>query len=107
MLNTGTTPRLPKYRARAHNVETVPENVLWRHVLFQGIRDIYDKNDKIRGKAIRWLASDDFATVCDLALIEAESLREQVANLATLPVGIARQYGHALHRFIFNEEIYD
>ena len=102
MLNSPTILP-PKNRARAHTCTLEAESVMWRSVLAQGIKDIYDRNDKVRLEAIKWINSRDFETVCDFALVEPDSLREQLANLATLPINTARTYGIVIQSFVFND----
>lgn len=78
----------------------MPENLLWRAILCQGIKDVYDNNSRVRSEAIRWLVSRDFVTTCDNALVEADTIRELIANLATMPRRMAQQYSAALKSFI-------
>ena len=73
--NPTPLPRTPKYRARVCNAEIMPENLLWRAILCQGIKDVYDNNSRVRSEAIRWLVSRDFVTTCDNALVEADHSR--------------------------------
>lgn len=72
------------------------ESLLWRGVLGQSIRDISDSNERVRKEALRWVLTPDFQTVCDYAFVDPESLKEQIANLATMSIALARKYGNAL-----------
>lgn len=72
------------------------DQLLWRAVLAQSVRDIYGGEMKPRLEVIRWLKTKDFDTVCDCAEVEITSMREQLAALTALPVPLARKYGKLL-----------
>jgi hypothetical protein len=80
------------------------ESALWRAVLCQAIRDIYDRDERIRKEALRWVLSRDFATVCDMAFVEPECMKEQMANLATLSLALARKFGQQLQAYVAKDE---
>jgi hypothetical protein len=69
---------------------------LWRGVIGQGVRDIYEGNLKARSEVFVWLVSDDFDTVCDLADIHPHDMREQIMALSDLPISLAKKYGRLL-----------
>lgn len=72
------------------------ESLLWRAVLAQAIRDIYDLNENVRKEALRWIMSPDFQIVCDYAFVDPEDMKEQMANLSTLSRSLAKKYGSLL-----------
>lgn len=79
------------------------ESRLWRAVLGQAIRDIYDNNTRVRSRAIAWIETPDFPMVCDYADVEPDSMREQLVALANLSLGLARKYGQALRSEVTGE----
>jgi hypothetical protein len=80
------------------------ESSLWRAVLCQAIRDIYDRDERIRQEALRWVLSRDFATVCDMAFVEPDCMKEQIANLSTMSIGLARKFGQQLQAYVAKDE---
>ncbi len=79
------------------------EALLWRAVLAQAVRDIYDTDERVRRDALKWILTRDFETVCDMAFVEPETMKSQLANLATLSIGLARKYGSMLRSEIIAE----
>jgi hypothetical protein len=73
---------------------------LWRGVIGQGVRDIYEGNPKARAEVFTWLASHDFDTVCDLANVHPRDMREQMVALSSLPISLAKKYGRLLRERI-------
>lgn len=79
------------------------EEILWRAVLGQAVRDIYDVSARVREETLAWLQSTDFETVCDYACVDAENMRDQLISLASLPPAMARKYGSQLRIEILGE----
>lgn len=77
---------------------------LWRGVIGQSIRDIYEGDPKARAEVFVWLVSSDFVTVCDLANVHAEDMREQMVTLSDMPLGLARKYGRLLRGHVVMKE---
>lgn len=95
MLSYTSAPTLPKNRIPPTN--DLPHMAfLWRSVLAQSIKDIYSGETGPRLEVIRWLKTRDFETVCDLAHVEYQSMREQMASLLAMPEPLARKYGKLL-----------
>lgn len=66
-------------------------------MLGQAIRDTYDASlINNRRDIIRWLKTEDFFTVCDMADVEATQMQEQIATLCTLSIPLAKKYGRIL-----------
>lgn len=78
------------------NAHMPAETALWRSVLAQAVRDIYDKDERVRRDALRWVLTRDFVTVCDYAFVEPDTMKTQLANLANMPLALARKYGTML-----------
>lgn len=98
------TPHQRRNRARIATGTIEAESLLWRHVLSQAVRDIYDRDVRIREEAMRWVLSPDFLTVCDFAFVEPDSMKEQIANLAMMPMILALKFGPQLRDYIVREE---
>lgn len=79
------------------------ESLLWRACLGQAIRDLYSHDTRIRQEVIEWLVTPDFEEVCDYADVEPGGMREQLYNLARMPVALARKYGDDLRRKVVGE----
>lgn len=102
---TVTRPRRCHVAHWRRGVNEIPtESLLWRAVLSQAIRDIYDSNERIRKAALRWILTPDFQTVCDYAFVEPESLKGQLANLAMLPRELAIKFGRELRSGIIIDD---
>lgn len=98
------SPSLPCSRVTIQRTDELPEEAaLWRAVIAQAIRDIYDSTKhgpRYRREVMAWIASRDFDVVCDNAWVPAYDLREQIAALISLPASLARKYGQLLQRKI-------
>lgn len=70
----------------------------------QSVRDIYDGDDRAREEVFVWLVSPDFDTVCNLANVHTEDMREQMTALSELPIALARKYGRLLREKINQKE---
>lgn len=62
----------------------------------QNVRDLYDIDQGVRARAIVWIVSPDFETVCDLAEVHPDDMREQMYALSNLSIGLARKFGRQL-----------
>lgn len=80
--------------------ELQSESLLWRAVLGQAIRDVYDGNEKIRHQVLMWTATTDFLTVCDYAYVHPEDMREQLHALCELSPNLAKKYGRMLRETV-------
>jgi len=78
---------------------------LWRSVLGQGIRDLYEGNEKCRRDVFLWMISTDFDVVCDFASVHPEDMKEQMVTLSELPIGLAKKFGRQLRAKV-TEEVY-
>lgn len=92
-----------KNRARLTSGTIEAESALWRAVLCQAIRDIYDRDERVRQEALRWVLTRDFGIVCDLAFVEPDCMKEQMANLATLSMSLAKKFGQQLQAYVAKE----
>ena len=72
------------------------ESALWRSVLGQAIKDVYDTRARVRAETMAWLTTPDFEAVCHFADVEPDQMRSQMASLATLSRGVAMKYGQLL-----------
>lgn len=81
------------------------EALLWRAVLGQAVRDICDKNERVKREVLMWMKTTDFDTICDLANVHADSMSEQLYALADLAPSLAKKYGQILRSKIV-EDIY-
>ncbi len=77
---------------------------LWRSVLGQSIRDIYEGKAQARNDVFTWMRSNDFVTVCDFAEVQPDNMRQEMLNLAALPVMTAKHYGRRLREQIIGVE---
>jgi hypothetical protein len=77
---------------------------LWRGVIGQSVRDIYEGDNKARNEVFVWLVSPDFDTVCSLANVHAPDMREQMVALSDLPLSLAKKYGRVLREKINQKE---
>lgn len=93
-----------KNRARLATGTIEAESALWRAVLCQAIRDIYDRDERVRQDALRWVLSKDFAIVCDFAFVDPDCMKEQMANLATLSMSLAKKFGQQLQAYVAKDE---
>lgn len=83
--------------------DLTPEELLWRAVLGQAVRDIYDQNIGVRAETLRWMKSEDFEVVCIFANVDPYAMRRQLRNLAELPIHIAKKYGQILRSQIIRD----
>ena len=86
------------HRERYTHGESLPytESLLWRSCLGQCIRDLSSTNPREREDVLEWMASEDFAIVCEYAEVDPEQMKEQMSALAAMPLILARKYGHML-----------
>ena len=77
---------------------------LWRGVIGQGVRDIYEGDPRARAEVFVWLVSRDFDTVCNLANVHTGDMREQMTALSDLPIALAKKYGRLLRDRINQKE---
>lgn len=98
--STETTDRSEPRPLRDGLIETIQEQSsecrLWRNVLGQNVRDLYDIDQGVRSRAIVWIVSPDFEVVCDMADVHPSDMREQMYALSTLSLGLARKFGRQL-----------
>jgi hypothetical protein len=97
-------PKLKSSRVTIQTTDELPEEAaLWRAVIAQAIRDMYDCTKdaaRLRRDVLLWITSRDFEVVCLNAYIPAYDLREQIASLSALPPSLAKKYGQLLRRKI-------
>lgn len=79
-----------------------PENMLFRRVCGQAVKDCYGSK-KVRQEVIDWLISDDYVTVCNMAVLPAYDLREQMYNLLDMPCNVCVKYANILAKAINGE----
>lgn len=77
---------------------------LWRGVIGQSVRDIYEGDEKARAEVFGWMVSPDFDVVCDLANVHAEDMKDQMVALSDLPIALAKKYGRILREKINQKE---
>lgn len=70
----------------------------------QSVRDIYEGDDKARAEVFTWMVSSDFDTVCSMANVHAEDMRDQMVALSDLPLTLAKKYGRILREKINQKE---
>ena len=70
----------------------------------QSVRDIYEGDDKARAEVFVWMVSGDFDTVCSLANVHTEDMRDQMVALSDLPIALAKKYGRILREKINQKE---
>lgn len=80
--------------------ELPSESRLWRNVLGQCVRDIYDGDQTTRQEVFFWIASKDFETVCDYAEVHSDDIREELMALSALPNALAKKFGRMLREKI-------
>jgi hypothetical protein len=99
-----SVPSLKASRVTIQATDELPEEAaLWRAVIAQAIRDMYDCTvaaPRLRREVLLWISSDDFEVVCLNASVPAFDVREQIASLSTLPPSLAKKYGQLLRRKI-------
>lgn len=59
----------------------------------QAVTDIYCGDDKDREGVFKWIATDDFLLVAEMAELEGTHLRHEIYNLFSMPRSLARKYG--------------
>lgn len=52
--------------------------MMWRAVIAQSIRDMASVDHQTALEAATWLGTEDYLSVCDLALVESESLETAI-----------------------------
>lgn len=111
--HTKTTDRLNEKKLFGGLIETIQEpsseSLLWRAVIGQAIRDIYTAGrgaEKNRREVAEWLTSEDYETVCALAEIDADNMKEQIVNLLSMPRSLAKKYGVRLREFLTEKDIF-
>jgi hypothetical protein len=101
---TTRAPRLKSSRVTIQPTDELPEEAaLWRAVIAQAIRDLYDCSiiaPRLRREVLLWISSPDFEVVCLNASVPAFDVREQSISLASLPPSLAKKYGQMLRRKI-------
>jgi hypothetical protein len=104
-----STPKIQEQKLKSSRVtiqttdELPEEAALWRAVIAQAIRDLYDctvSAPRLRREVLTWITTPDFEVVCLNASVPAYDLREQIASLSTLPPSLAKKYGQLLRRKI-------
>ena len=73
---------------------------LWRAVISQAISDAYLNDPKERGVVEAWVHTDDFITVCDLADIDWEKMKNNFIYIFEAKEPIARYEGRKLKDLI-------
>jgi len=82
------------------NQEQLSESLLWRAVISQAISDAYLNDPKERDVIEVWINSDDFTTVCDLADIDSEKMKNNFIYILNAKEPIARYEGRKLKDLI-------
>jgi hypothetical protein len=106
--STQTTDRSGRRRSPGGLIKSDHEQSsayrLWRGVIGQSVRDIYEGDPKARAEVFVWLVSGDFDTVCTLANVHTADMREQMVALSDLPIPLAKKYGRVLREKINEKE---
>ena len=76
---------------------------LWRSVLGQGVRDLYEGDGGLRSEVFTWMLTSDFDDVCDLANCHPNDMRQQLTALAALPLPLAKKFGKMLRAKIMED----
>lgn len=107
--STETTVRLEPKRSPEGLIGTPQEqssvSKLWRSVLGQSVRDLYEGNERCRRDVFVWMVSPDFEVVCDFANVHPRDMLEQLTALSELPAALAKKYGRQLRAKI-TEDVY-
>ncbi|QXF95229.1 hypothetical protein WOSOC_0035 [Wolbachia phage WO] len=56
------------------------EEKLWIAVIERAMKDAAGKNVKLKGEAIKWLNSESFETVCELANLDFKLVRDSLSK---------------------------
>jgi len=73
---------------------------LWRAVISQAISDAYLNDERERAVVELWIHTDDFVTVCDLADIDHEKMKNNFLYILSAKEPIARYEGRKLKDLI-------
>ena len=73
---------------------------LWRAVISQAISDAYLNEPKERDIIEVWIHSEDFVTVCDLADIDSDKMKNNFIYILEAKKAIARYEGRKLKDLI-------
>lgn len=73
---------------------------LWRAVISQAISDAYLNEPKERDIIEVWIHSEDFVTVCDLADIDSDKMKNNFIYILEAKEAIARYEGRKLKDLI-------
>lgn len=73
---------------------------LWRAVISQAISDAYLNDERQKDDVIKWLRTEDFVTVCDLADIDHRKMKNNFLYILTQKEPIARYEGRKLKDLI-------
>ena len=74
-------------------------------MICQAISDAYLGNPKEKLSVSRWVLSEDFSHVCDLAELNSENLKKHFKIILTSKPIVARYLGEKLKRIIQNRSL--
>jgi hypothetical protein len=73
---------------------------LWKYVICQAISDSYLGNAKEKLSVSKWILSQDFSDVCDLAELNADRLFKMIKEILVSKPVVARYLGERLKKTI-------
>jgi hypothetical protein len=79
---------------------------LWRAVVAQAVRDVYENVPANVREVIEWIDTDDYHTVLGAAEIDPILFKEELANLLVMTPRLRKKYGRKLRQRIL-AGIYD
>lgn len=82
------------------DLELMSESRLWNHVICQAISDSYLGGHHEKLSVARWVKSDDFEEVCDMAELNTDRLRGHMKQILTSKEVVARYLGERLKKVI-------
>lgn len=86
-------------------LERSSECHLWRAVISQAISDAYLNDPKEKDAVAHWITTKDFVTVCDLADIDWEPMKENFEHILSAKSPVARYEGRKLKDLIDKNSI--
>ena len=77
------------------------ESRLWNHVICQAISDSYLGGHHEKLAVARWVKSDDFEEVCDMAELNTDRLRGHMKQILTSKEVLPTSYNNTSYKYIY------
>tara|TARA_R100000388_G_C7238432_1_gene159501 strand:+ start:1707 stop:2015 length:309 start_codon:yes stop_codon:yes gene_type:complete len=73
---------------------------LWRAVISQSISDAYLPHKRQRLSITRWIETEDFIDVCDLANVDTRMMRKNIKYILSIHPTVGREEGKKIKELL-------